>query len=799
MQFLKFLSSSRIGIFDGGMGTLLQSKGLKPGQSPEDFGLQNPDAIHDVHSRYLKAGAHIITTNTFGGSRYKLKEKTDPVEFNRKMAAMARRAAGNKGFVAGSVGPTGKMLAPLGDISFSQLLEAFREQIRGLAQGGADLILGETHLDLAEARAVAMAARAECHLPVAISMTFEKGTSLTGTSPDIFLDSMQNMGVDIIAINCSCGPEDFIPLVEAMQPRLNTPLIVQPNAGIPVLEDGETVFKVGPQEFAEKVRVFLDMGAKFLGGCCGTTPEHIKALAGMAADAKYFPPKPREQPCVVLTSRSRSVSFGFDFPPVLIGEKINPTGKEDLASELQGFGFSRALKLAEEQVSAGTRVLDVNVGAPMVDEGNVLPALCRELVSRFDLPLSIDSSDIRAIHNSLLEYPGSALVNSISGEKDKMERLGPICRDFGAPFILLPLSGGKMPNTAKERIQIIEELLQRAEDLDIPRRLILADVLILTVSSHPTAALECLETIRYCREKLGLAAVAGLSNISFGLPARDLINSSFLSMALGAGLSSFIGDPFSTRIKESLAANNVLLGHDLQAQDFSRKYAGWTPSGEQRPEDSTYSREAFESSVQEAVVKGRKDAIVSILETEINNGQKPFQLVNREMIPAINLVGEKYEKRELFLPQLILSAETMKKGFEYLQPLLEKDQQKQGPTVIMATVEGDIHDIGKNIVCLMLKNYGFNVVDLGIDVPAQEIVRQASVHEAGLIGLSALMTTTMVKMEECLKLLQQEGLQCKVMIGGAVVTQNYADSIGAHGYAPDAVSAVKKARQLCPE
>ena len=797
MRFSKFLSSNQIGIFDGGMGTLLQSKGLKPGESPEEFGLKTPEKIREIHSAYLEAGADFLTTNTFGGNRFKLPEDVNPVEFNRDMARLAREVAGDKGFAAGSMGPTGKMLAPLGELEFSELLEVYREQARGLAQGGADLILAETHLDLAEAKAVAMAARAESDLPVAISMTFEKGTSLTGTSPEVFLDTMQNLGVDVVSINCSCGPEDFVPLVRSMQPRMHTPLLIEPNAGIPVLENGETVFKVGPEEFAEKLKVFLDMGIKFLGGCCGTTPEHIKALRKMASQASYKPNKPWQNPCIVTTSRSQTLPFGFEFPPVLIGEQINPTGKEELTKEFQGLGYSRALEIAESQFSQGTRILDVNVGAPMVEEEKMLPALCQELVSRFDQPLCIDSSNIQAIYNSLLAYPGSPLVNSISGEKDKMERLGPICRDFGAPFILLPLSGGKMPQTTKERLNIIQDLLDRAERLGIPRRLILVDVLVTAVSSDPKAAMECMETIRYCRQNWGVGAMAGLSNISFGLPARELINSHFLSMALGQGLNAFIGDPHSVRIREAMDASNALLGHDHQAQFFAHNYAGWTPSGEHSRVSSQ--EQEFESSVQEAVVKGKKEVIVSLLEQEVQAGTKAFELVNQEMIPAINLVGEKYEKRELFLPQLILSAETMKQGFEYLQPLLREDQQKQGPTVIMATVEGDIHDIGKNIVCLMLKNYGFNVVDLGIDVPAQEVVKQAREHDASLIGLSALMTTTMVKMEECVDLVKKENLPCQIMVGGAVLTQDYADKIGAHGFARDAVSAIKMAQKMCPD
>jgi len=795
MSFLRLINNDQIIIFDGGMGTLLQSRGLKPGQSPEELGMEYPETIREVHEIYVSSGAQVITTNTFGGSSYKLGRGINPVEFNRNMARAARRAAGDRAYVAGSVGPTGKMLAPLGDIEFSRMLSAFREQITGLVQGDVDLILGETHFDLAEARAVVIAARQVCNLPVAVSMTFEQGQSLTGTSPLVFLDTMQNLAVDIIAMNCSSGPDDFVCLVESMLPRLETPLLIQPNAGIPVLENGRTVFGLKPGEFADKLTPFIKMGVKMLGGCCGTTPQHISALRQATKDHKYRKPELRDKPCMILTSRSRSIPFGFGSSPVMVGERINPTGKKDLASQLQGFEFTRALELAEEQIEQGAHILDVNVGAPMVDEKKLLPALTSELASRFDYPLCIDSSDLGAIKNTLLEYPGSPLVNSISGEQDKMDILGPLCRDFGAPFILLPLRGKNLPATSSERIKIIEELLEKAGSLNIPRRLILVDALALTLSSSPGAGLDCLDVIRYCREKWGLPTIMGLSNISFGLPARELINSTFLSMCLAAGMSSLIANPASVRIKESLSASRVLLGYDRMAGDFIRDFSQWKPSGTiaAKPESRQLN---CVSTIQEAVLKGKKEAITSLLEQEIVKGRDPFEIVSQEMITAINMVGEKYEKREYFLPQLILSAETMKKGFEYLRPMLRKSKEEAGPTVIMATVEGDIHDIGKNIVCLMLRNYGFNVVDMGKNVLARDIVDTAKKHKANVIGLSALMTTTMVKMEETISLVKKQGLTCRVMVGGAVVTPVFAEKIKADGFAKDAVSAVRMARKL---
>jgi len=795
MSFARLTDNEQIIIFDGGMGTLLQSGGLKPGQTPEELGMENPGIIREIHELYISSGAQVITTNTFGGSRYKLKPDINPLEFNRKMTQTARLAAGNRALVAGCVGPTGKMLSPMGDIEFSQMLAAFREQISGLVQGGADLILGETLFDLAEAKAVVIAARQVCRLPVAVSMTFEKGQSLTGTSPLVFLDTMQNLAIDIIAMNCGSGPDDFIFLVESMLPRLDTPLLIQPNAGLPVLENGKAVFNLGPDEFAEKIKPFLKMGAKFLGGCCGTTPDHIRALRDAALNHQYRKTPPEDKPCMVLTSRSRSIPLGFSRRAVLVGERINPTGKKELTFQLQGFEFTRALELAEEQIEQGADILDINVGAPMVDEKKLLPALIRELVSRFDFPLCIDSSSQEAIKNALMEYPGSPLVNSISGENDKMDILGPLCRDFGAPFILLPLKGKQLPAASRERIKIIDGLLKKARDLNIPNRLILVDALALTLSSSPKAAPDCLEVIRHCRDEWNLPVILGLSNISFGLPARELINSTFLSMCLAAGMSSVIANPASVRLRESMAASNVILGRDRMAEEFIRDFSQWKPSGSLTGKSASKIVDSA-SSIQEAVLRGKKEIITSLLEKEIESGRDPFEIVNEEMIPAINIVGEKYEKREFFLPQLILSAETMKKGFECLKPVLKKDEQTPGPTIIMATVEGDIHDIGKNIVCLMLGNYGFNVVDMGKDVPADKIVDTAEKLEAKVIGLSALMTTTMVKMEETISLIREKRLSCRVMVGGAVVTPVYAEKIKADGYAGDAVSAVRIAQKL---
>ncbi|MGE4291716.1 MAG: homocysteine S-methyltransferase family protein [Desulfovibrio sp.] len=800
-DFRKLLSDGQVHFFDGGYGTLLQQRGLPAGMSPELFGLKTPDPVLQVHRDYLAAGAEILTTNTFGGSRLKLGLDADTHELNRAMCALARKAAGDGAFVAASIGPTGHFCEPLGELTFRELVEVFKQQIKGCVEGGADLILGETHFDLAEARAVVIAAREVCNLPVGLSMTFEGANSLTGTTPLHFIDTMQNMGVDLVATNCSAGPEQLAGVVESMLQRLSTPLYVAANAGLPELDaSGKTVFRLGPDAFAEQSARFFELGAKFVGGCCGTGPDHIRALHARCRGRDWKRPDPADR-ALVLTSRGAGVPLGSGHPAVLIGERINPTGKQQLIAELQAGQQDEALRLASEQIELGAPVLDVNVGAAMVDETVTLPALVRTLVGRFTVPLCIDSSTPAAVAEALWSYPGSALVNSISGDPGRMAELGPLCARFGAPYILLPIKGRKLPVTASERIAIIEEMLDEAEALGVPRRLAVVDGLALTVSSKPEAARATLETIRHCTEKLGLATTLGLSNVSFGLPARELLNSTFLSMCLAAGLSSFIANPGSARLREALAASEVLLNRDPQAGRFIAGYAEWKPTGGAVPVAGSGPAQSADSGgdpLYSAVVKGELNRITALVEQALAEGADPFVLVDQRLIPAIMDVGEKYERKEYFLPQLIQSAETLQTAFAVLKPLLEKDGAgKDKPRVVMATVEGDIHDIGKNIVCLMLRNHGFEVVDLGKDVPAARIVEAAEAEGAKLVGLSALMTTTMVRMEDTIKLLREKGLDdVRVMIGGAVVTEAFAEAIGAHGFSTDAVSAVKLAKRL---
>ncbi len=805
-DFRQQLRAGKFLFLDGAMGTMLQGAGLPAGASPERFCLDCPHILQKIHTSYVLAGADVLTTCTFGGNSFKLPQGIDVVSFNATMARIARAAATEAGskegryvFVAGNLGPTGHFARPLGDVEPQAVIAAYREQVRGLVQGGVDCIFIETQFDLAEARAAVVAARQESDVPIMVSMTFEEGMSLTGTTPEIFVETMQNLGVAALGTNCSAGPEQMIPVIEKMLAVAKVPVLVEPNAGLPELVDGQTVFRLDPETFAQKTAAFAAAGVQLLGGCCGTRPEHIAALKKATAGLTYRRPVSSVgQGHITLTTRSSLVRIGSDYPLAIIGERINPTGKKALTAALQDGQYGLALRYADEQRAAGACVLDVNVGAPLVDETVLLSEMASQLTERCDTPLSLDSSYITAIAAALPYCPGSALVNSISGEKGRMEALGGLCRDFGAPFILLPLKGRNLPVRATERIAIVEELLEQADRLGIPRRLIMVDVLALAVSSKAEAGRQCLETIRWCARE-GLPTTIGLSNVSFGLPARELLNATYLSLCVGAGLTSCIANPASKRIREVRETSDVLLNKDENAKHFVASYAQWT--GEAAQDNAVFTTTKTHTvgaqSLYEAVLLGDKENVVSFVMQELEKKMSPMRIVQTMLIPAITEVGTKYEKREYFLPQLIRSAETMQKAFAHLKPLLEDAQEaEQQPTIVLATVEGDIHDIGKNIVALLLGNHGFTIVDAGKDVKAKDIVLCAEKHNARIIVLSALMTTTMVRMEETIALVREKGLACKVMVGGAVVTQAYADAIGADGYSVDAVGAVKLAKTL---
>lgn len=794
-HILYYLNKKELLLIDGAMGTQLQAKGMPSNANPAEFAMHNKDIIKQIHIDYLRAGTNCILTSTFGGTKFKLPSSLSVYEYNKAMAQVARIAIQECGmnqpmFVAGDIGPTGLLLRPLGNEEPQTLFDAYKEQAQALADGGVDLLFIETQFDIAEARIAVAAAKSACNLPIFVSMTFEGASSLTGSSPKVFAATMENMKVDAIGVNCGAGPEEMLPIVKELLASSSLPVFAEPNAGLPELINNETVFRLPAKPFAEHTALLAHYGASLLGGCCGTSPEHIATL-------KKELEKPfdtslkierRSSSAVRITSRSEIITLGADYPIRLIGERINPTGKKLLSAEFQASSVKLAMKYAEEQIETGANLLDVNVGAAHVDEVAFLPTVVEELIAKYTTPLVLDSSNAQALIKAIPVYPASCLVNSISGEDMRMETLAPTIKLWGCPTVLLPLKGSTLPATAKDRIAIIDDLLIKAENYGLTKDMLLVDVLALTAASDPTAPKAALETLEYCR-KNGLATTIGLSNISFGLPARELINSAFLSLAAAAGLNSCIGNPMNSRFKEELDSVNLLLGHDKQARYFIERYANYTAN-----QQNVYvkkEKQVQELTLESAVITGNKENIISLIEEELKKGTEAFNIINEKLIPALNIVGEKYEAKEYFLPQLLRSAETMQQAFKFLKPMLTQDASLQKGKIILATVEGDIHDIGKNIVGLVLENHGYTIIDLGKDVKASTILEEAKKHNVDAVGLSALMTTTMPRMQEFIELMNATNNTYKVFIGGAVVTQDYADSIGADAYAKDAVSTVR--------
>jgi len=790
----------RVILLDGATGTELQARGMPEGVCPELWCLDNSSCIRSVHEDYIQAGSDVIYTCTFGANRFKLLEygASTIEEINTELAGIAKKAAGENCLVAGDIGPTGRFIEPFGEVAFDEAVEVFKEQARGLIKGGADLIVIETQLDIQEARAALIAVKELSDIFTMVSMTYESsGRTLGGTDPVSALITLQSLGADAVGCNCSTGPEGMIPLVRAMQPYATVPLMAKPNAGLPKLRDGKTYFDMQPDQFCTHAADFISSGVRLIGGCCGTTPAHIKELK--KATSALTSQEPGMKAVSALSSAQKTVFFQKNSPLAIIGERINPTGKKTLQEELLHGKTGLAKQYAREQAHSGADVLDVNVGMPGIDETATIRTVVKDLAVSTSVPLCIDSALPEAIEAALRVYPGRALINSISGEEHKRDQLMKIAKKYGAMFILLPIGGKKLPRTAPERISIIEDIFSAAEDYGFAREDVIVDALTLAVSADQDAAMETLRTIRWCADDFGCMSVLGLSNVSFGLPERTWINSAFVAMAISEGLTHAIANPLSSEFMNIKRASDVLMRRDRQAREYISHFAGakeGSGSGGLNNEQAGQKVSAGQR-VYNAIVEGNRDEIVSLIEEALHGKLSPHTIVNTHMVPAIREVGDLYDKKIYFLPQLISSAETMKKGFEHLEPLIKKDDllsSKKG-RILLATVKGDIHDIGKNIVALMLKNQGFEVIDLGKDVPHEDIVDAARLHKPDIVGLSALMTTTMVNMKEVIDLSREAGLACRFMVGGAVVTGSYAQSIGAH-YAKDGVEAVKLAESL---
>lgn len=799
-------------LLDGATGTNLQKAGMPVGVCPEQWILENSEVLIDLQKRYVEAGTDILFAPTFTASRIKLKEyglEDHLEEMNRKLVALSKEAAkGTNALVAGDLTMTGEQLYPLGDLMFEDLVDVYKEQAKIIAEAGADLFVVETMMSLQECRAAVLAIREVCDLPIMVSLTYnEDGRTLYGTDPVTAVVVMQSLGADAVGMNCSTGPEAMLEPIAKMAEYAAIPLLAKPNAGMPELIDGQTVFNVEPEEFAEVGKKLVEEGAAIIGGCCGTTPEHIRALKEAV---KGIPVKaPLQTKRRMLTSERKSVEITLDGRFMVIGERINPTGKKKLQAELKEGSLNLVRTMALEQEENGASILDINMGMNGIDEKEMMLRTIYEVTSTVDCPLCIDSSHVDIIEAALCIYPGRALINSISLEKEKFEKLLPIAKKYGAMFILLPLSDEGLPKDSAEKHGIIRTIMDEAVRIGMAKEDIIVDGLVATIGANPNAALECFETFSYCKNALELPTACGLSNISFGLPERTYVNTAFLTMAIANGLTMAIANPSQELLMNAAFASDMLLNKKesdiryIERMNFlSEKYAGMervmvqkTPAGTSAAGGETR-KESTGSGVFQAVLKGNKEHVLEEVKKMLDGGAKPDEIINEHLIAAINEVGELFDKKKYFLPQLISSANTMKLAIEYLEPMLERSNTEAMATIVVATVEGDIHDIGKNLVVLMLKNYGYHVIDLGKDVPADVIVDTAMNEGAKVIGLSALMTTTMMRMKDVVELAKEKGCTAKIVIGGAAITESFSDEIGADGYSKDAAECVKLVERL---
>ncbi|MCR5324631.1 MAG: homocysteine S-methyltransferase family protein [Lachnospiraceae bacterium] len=849
-DFRKELQSGRFILFDGGLGTMLQARGLKPGETPEKWNLERPDDLLAVHKEYVEAGADVITTNTFGANSRKYGGPVDEV-----IAAAVRIAReAEPAYVALDIGPTGTMLRPLGDMEFEDAYKLFKEQVEAGKKAGADLILIETMTDLSEAKAAVLAAKENCELPVVVSMSYEKnGRTFLGASAACAAITFSGLGVDALGVNCSVGPDDLIDVVDELCRYSSVPVIVQANAGLPSVVDGKTVYSVGPKEYVQAVGKLLKKGhcddnvsccVQLLGGCCGTTPAHIKELdlltRGFTGKSLN---KDKNEVNAEYPQRLQAASFAeadssdtmsdkalvcssseiidYDNKTAVVGERINPTGKKKISAALREGDYDLITTEAQREFESGAEILDVNAGLADIDEKAVLKELVYRLEGACTIPLQIDTTDPEALEAAVRGYAGKPIINSVNGKEENMRQILPIAAKYGAALICLTLDEDGIPQKAEDRIKIAEKIIARAAEYGIPKKNIIVDGLVMTVSTNQAEARETLRTVRLAREKLGVHTCLGVSNISFGLPEREVMNSVFLAEAFACGLNLPIIDPTKARYMQAVYSHRVLDCEDTAAERYigyatehpaaSVVITGNSASGTGNAGAVSVNREALksagnsdpgisggktdENSIADIVISGKK-GLIEAKTTERLLSVDPMELINNEFIPALDKVGELYEKGKIFLPQLMNSAETAKKGFEVIKSMSASDAGPKHMSIVLATVKGDIHDIGKNIVRMLLENYGFDVIDLGKDVDPQTIVDTVIEKKIRLVGLSALMTTTVKSMEETIRLLKSSGADCKIMVGGAVMSEVLAKKIGADYYAKDAAASARIAAEV---
>lgn len=785
MKFIDLLGKERL-FFDGAMGTMLQKNGLSAGEIPETWNITHRDTVYAIHKAYADAGCNIIKSNTFGANALKFKGTDYTVEEIVTSAIdIAKTAVSGKDktFVALDLGPTGKLLKPYGELPFETAYELYKQQVIAGKKAGADLVLIETMGDTYEIKAAVLAAKENCDLPIVVTMIFdESGKLLTGSDIKTAVFMLEGLGVDAIGFNCGLGPRQMLSLLPELLKYSSTPLAVNPNAGLPECVNGVTFFNVTPEEFANDLKELAEMGVSLLGGCCGTTPEHLKEAVKLCKDIPVLPVKQKN--ITAVTSYSKTAVIGER--PIIIGERINPTGKKKLKAALvsgdSGYIFSEALS----QVECGADVLDVNVGLPEIDEPKVMCDTVRGIQGITNLPLQIDTSDPAAMEQALRIYNGKPLINSVNGKKESMEKIFPLAKKYGGVVVCLTLDEGGIPESAEGRIKIAEKIINTAKEYGIDKKDLIIDTLAMTVSTGAENAKRTLQALSYVRNTLGVNTVLGVSNISFGLPKRDNINAAFFTLAMGSGLSAGIINPKSDSMMNAFYSYCALNGYDENFETYISKTSDSAPTAKNDKTD-----------LKTAVINGLSGAAGENAR-ELLKTEQPLDIINLYLIPALDIVGKGFEDGTIFLPQLLMSADAAKAAFDEIKASIpaEANGSEKKNKIVIATVKGDIHDIGKNIVKVLLENYGFDVIDLGKDVDPEIIVDTAIKEKVKLVGLSALMTTTVVNMEETIRLLRKRYPECKVMVGGAVMTQDYADRIGADSYAKDAMGAVRYAERL---
>ncbi len=796
MNFREFLNTNNV-YLDGGMGTMLQSHGLKGGEHPEMWNITRPDIIADIHKAYFDAGSNVVCTNTFGANGLKFSD-SELDDIIRCAVANARKAAEascgtQPKFVALDIGPSGRLLRPLGDFDFEDAVSLFAKTVKLGVKYGVDLVIIETMNDSYETKAALLAVKENCDLPVLVSNAYgADGKLMTGATPSAMVAMLEGMGADGIGANCSLGPVQLIPVVRELLYRASVPVILKPNAGLPRLEDGETVFDITPDEFADTVANLMADGVRITGGCCGTTPRHISLLTSKSRDILPKPIEPKN--FTVVSSYAEVAEFGR--VPLLVGERINPTGKKRFKQALIEGDMGYILNEGVNQEEKGVHILDVNVGLPDIDEVSMLCDAVYELQGVVSTPLQIDTADAKAMEKALRIYNGKAMINSVNGKAESMSEIFPLVKKYGGVVVALTLDENGIPDTAEGRVAIAKRILNTAKAYGIDKKDIVFDTLAMTVSADTSSPSVTLNALKMIRGDIGCHTLLGVSNVSFGLPSRDAVNGTFFTLAMDNGLSAAIMNPYSSAMMQSYYSFKALRNMDDNCADYIANADSFATVSA-TPAKASKSEAEYKSDLQYAVIKGFKEESARITK-ELLATAEPLDVVQNEIIPALNIVGKGFEEGRTYLPQLLMSAESAKSAFEVIKSFMsgKTSATRYDGTIIIATVEGDIHDIGKNIVKLLLENYGFNVIDLGKDVPPQVIVDKMTETGARIVALSALMTTTVPAMEETVRLVKQTNPDCKTAVGGAVLTQGYADVMGADKYCRDAMETVRYAEEI---